>query len=313
MKLTRQKLTSLIEEVLQERESDKIRISVINMLIKDLLKIENFEVYNYKKENYYFKIKDDEVISFVEWLMGSEKSLEKYFSLIPRLRKLPRASEAAPEEMSQSLEATLAKLVKQASFRIHSEDAWLKNFPNKKDAKGFYSEKMGIHLRAPYGNLIFKRLGEEEVFNIVKNIQTVNSTYVHEYAHAIQVIQGMKMGDYHKKQWYNRPQEIDARFYQGLQELANSLQDESVARRIFKMVDRSRQEFLDWFVKYAAARHPLEKHGKNALKRMYNRSYDILVMIENMPEFKEWKKNQENKSALRKLSDAFIDWVQERV
>jgi len=297
MKLTKQKLTSLIEEVLQERESDKVRIQVINMLIKDFLQIENFQVHNYKKENYFFEMKQSGIDSFANWALD-KKNLEKFFTLIPRLRKLPE----------EDLLDELKKIAKEASFRIHSEEAWLENFPSKKDAKGFHSIKTGIHIRAPYRNLIFKSLGEEQIFNIVKNIKTVNSTYLHEYAHAIQHMQGMKSGDYHKKQWYNRPQEIDARFYQGLQDMIDVLQDEGAARRIFKMIDRSRQEFLDWFVKFAAARHPLEKHGKNALKRMYNRSYDILVIIEKMPEFEQWKKDQKNRGALKKLVDSVVDW-----
>ena len=311
MKLTKQKLTSLIEEVLQERESDKVRINVINKLIKDFLNVENFEVYNYKKETYLFRMKKDRVISFVEWVLGSKKNLEKFFTLIPRLEKLPRASEVLDDEMDQTLEASLAKLAKEASFRIHSEDSWIKNFPDKKDSVGFYSPKMGIHLRGPYGNFIFKSLGEKQVFNIVKNIKQVNSTYVHEYAHAIQHIQGMKTGDYHNREWQNRPQEVDARFYQGLQDLINMLQNEGAARRIFKMIDRSRQEFLDWFVSFGASRRPLESHDEKSQRRMYNRSYDILVMIEKMPEFQQWKEDQKNRGALKKLVDSVVDWFYE--
>ena len=300
MKLTKQKLTSLIQEVLQERESDKVRINVINKLLKDFLNVENFEIYNYKKETYLFKMKKDRVDSFVEWVLGSKKNLEKFFTLIPRLKKLPRAA----------LRASLVKLAEEASFRIHSEDSWIKHFPHKKDSLGFYNPKMGIHLRGPYRNFIFKSLSEKEIFNIVKNKEQVNSTYVHEYAHAIQHTQGMKSGDYHNREWQNRPQEVDARFYQGLKQLMDALQKESYAAIIFKMISESRQKFLDFFVNNFAvgARFSLELHDEKTQRRIYNRSYDILTMIEKMPEFQQWKKDQKNRSALRKLIDSVVDW-----
>ena len=301
MKLTKQKLDSLIEEVLQERESDIIRISVINMLLKDFLKIENFNVYKHKRESYFFEMKQSQVDSFVDWAL-KEKNLKKFFTLIPRLKKLPQ--EDLPKE--------LKKLATEASFRIHSEEAWIKHFPSKKNARGFYSQKRGLHIRAPYNNLIFRSLGEKQVFNIVKNIEDINSVYVHEYGHAIQGIQGMKAGDYHNREWQNRPQEIDARFYQGLKQLTDALQKESYAAKIFKLISESRQKFLDFFVNnFAVGSKELKDHDEKSQRRIYNRSYDILVMIEKMPEFEQWKEDQKNRSALRKLIDGVIDWFYE--
>ena len=163
MKLTKLKLDLLIEEVLQERESDIIRINVINMLLRDFLKIENFNVYKHKRESYFFEMKQSQVNSFVDWAL-KEKNLKKFFTLIPRLKKLPQ--EDLPKE--------LKKLATEASFRIHSEEAWIKHFPKKKGSRGFYNQKLGLHIKAPYNNLIFKSLDEEQVFNIVKNIEELS-------------------------------------------------------------------------------------------------------------------------------------------
>ena len=69
---------------------------------------------------------------------------------------------------------------------------------------------------------------------------------------------------------------------------------------------------MDFFVNnFAVGAKELEDHDEKSQRRIYSRSYDILVMIEKMPEFEQWKENQKNRSALRKLIDGVIDWFYE--